>query len=327
MPLSATSRISELCTDVVAVAASISSAARSAGLSTVMTRGFPRGVSASCCVGAWATRVARGQFEAAAWQGWAMAYAIDLSGRVALVTASSRGIGRACALALARAGCDIVVNYRSAAAEAEEVVARIAAMGRTALAYQADVARSDEVDAMVAATVARWGRVDILVSNAGAGTRVPLDQTSDDEYRRVFDVNVKGFVAAARAVLPGMKTRRRGRVVAVSSIVGKSGKAFMSPSPTYAGAKAALLGYVKGLAREAAPFGITSNAVCPGWIDWGSKHAAAPVEVREDALRQIPLGRTGTPEDVAGGVVYLCSDEAAYVTGVSLDINGGLYMS
>lgn len=256
-----------------------------------------------------------------------MAFALDLTGRVALVTAASRGIGRACAIALARAGCDVVVNYYSAADEAEATGRAIEALGRAALPVQADVADSAAVDAMVAAALQRFGRVDILVSNAGAGTRVPLDQTTDAEYARVFDVNVKGFVATARAVLPGMKQRRRGRVVAVSSIVGKSGKAFMSPSPTYAGAKAALLGYVKGLARECAPYGVTANAVCPGWIDWGTKHAAAPAAVRASALEQIPLGRTGTPDDVAAGVVYLCSDEAAYVTGVSLDINGGLYMS
>lgn len=255
-----------------------------------------------------------------------MTYAIDLAGRVALVTAASRGIGRGAALALAQAGCDVVVNYKSDLAAAEDVAARITAMGREALVRQADVADTGQVASMVDAVLQRWGRVDILVSNAGAGTRVPLDQTSDAEYARVFDVNVRGFVAAARAVLPGMKERRRGRIVVVSSVVGKSGKAFMSPSPTYAGAKAAQLGYVKGLAREAAPFGITVNAVCPGWIDWGTKHAAAPAEVRADALRQIPLGRTGTPEDVAAGIVFLCADQAAYVTGAALDINGGLYM-
>jgi 3-oxoacyl-[acyl-carrier protein] reductase len=123
-----------------------------------------------------------------------------------------------------------------------------------------------------------------------------------------------------------MKEHNSGRVIAVSSIVGRSGKGFMSPSPTYAGAKAALLGYVKGLARECAPYKITVNAVCPGWVDWGTKHSAAPNSVRSSALEQIPLGRTGTPEDVAGGILYLASDQASYLTGVSLDINGGLYM-
>ena len=152
-----------------------------------------------------------------------MTYALDLTGRVALVTAASRGIGRACAVALARSGCDVVVNYKAAADEAAATAREVATHGRAALTVQADVADSAAVDAMVAAALQRFGRIDILVSNAGAGTRVPLDQTSDEEYRRVFDVNVKGFVATARAVLPGMKQRRRGRVVAVRSIVGKSG--------------------------------------------------------------------------------------------------------
>ena len=101
----------------------------------------------------------------------------------------------------------------------------------------------------------------------------------------------------------------------------------MSPSPTYAGAKAALIGYVRGLAREVGPLGITVNAVCPGWVDWGTKHAAAPAAVRESAISQIPLGRTGTAEDIANAVVYLASDQASYLTGVSLDVNGGLYMA
>ena len=152
-------------------------------------------------------------------------------------------------------------------------------------------------------------------------------EITDDEYRRVFDINVKGFVALARAALPAMRDARAGRIIAVSSIVGRSGKAFMSPSPTYAGAKAALIGYVRGLAREVGPFGITVNAVCPGWVDWGTKHAAAPAELRASAISQIPLGRTGTAEDIANAIVFLASDQASYLTGVSLDVNGGLYMA
>jgi 3-oxoacyl-[acyl-carrier protein] reductase len=253
-------------------------------------------------------------------------YSIDLGGRAAIVTASSRGIGRATALALARAGANVLVNYRSDRDAAEAVVAEIRGLGRDALAVKADAADSAEVADLVKQALGRWKRIDILVSNAGAGTRFPITETTDDEYRRVFDTNVRGFVALMRAGLPYMKEHNSGRVIAVSSIVGRSGKGFMSPSPTYAGAKAALLGYVKGLARECAPHKITVNAVCPGWIDWGTKHAAAPNSVRSSALEQIPLGRTGTPEDVAGGILYLASDQASYLTGVSLDINGGLYM-
>ena len=254
-------------------------------------------------------------------------FALDLTGRAALVTAGSRGIGAATAAALARAGCDVAVNYRADAAAAERVAEAVRAEGRRALVVQADVADSAAVSAMVARAQEAFGRLDIVVSNAGAGTRVPMHEITDEEYRRVFDINVKGFVALARAALPAMRAARSGRIVAVSSVVGRSGKAFMSPSPTYAGAKAALIGYVRGLAREVGGLGITVNAVCPGWVDWGTKHAAAPAEVRQDALSQIPLGRTGTAEDIANAIVFLASDQAAYITGVSLDVNGGLYMA
>jgi 3-oxoacyl-[acyl-carrier protein] reductase len=254
-------------------------------------------------------------------------FTLDLGGRAAIVTAGSRGIGAASAIALARAGCDVAVNYRADAAAAEAVAAAVRAEGRRALVMQADVADSAAVSAMVARAQQEFGRLDIVVSNAGAGTKVPMHELTDDEYRRVFDINVKGFVALSRAALPAMRAARAGRIIAISSIVGRSGKAFMSPSPTYAGAKAALIGYVRGLAREVGPLGITVNAVCPGWVDWGTKHAAAPEAVRESALGQIPLGRTGTAEDIANAVVFLASDQASYLTGVSLDVNGGLYMA
>lgn len=254
-------------------------------------------------------------------------FALDLTGRAALVTAGSRGIGAATCVALAKSGCDVAVNYKASEAEAATVAEAVRAEGRRAIVLQGDVADSEAVSAMVARAQREFGRLDIVVSNAGAGTRVPMHEITDDEYRRVFDINVKGFVALARAALPAMRAAKAGRIIAVSSVVGRSGKAFMSPSPTYAGAKAALIGYVRGLAREVGGLGITVNAVCPGWVDWGTKHAAAPEEVRASAISQIPLGRTGTAEDIANAIVFLASDQAGYLTGVSLDVNGGLYMA
>ncbi len=252
---------------------------------------------------------------------------IDLSGRVAFVTASSRGIGRAIALTLGRAGAKVVVTWAADRAAGEDTMRAIAAAGGEAMLEHCDVTDSAEVDAVVARALARWGKVDILVSNAGVGTAVPITETTDAEYARVFDLNVRGFVATARATVPGMKARRSGKVIVISSVTGRSGKAFRSPSPNYAGAKAALIGYTKGLARECAPFGIQVNCICPGWIDWGTKHAAAPEAVRADALSQIPLGRTGTAEDVAGAAVFLASNLSDYMTGTVLDVNGGLYMA
>src|SRR5688572_10655297 len=193
-------------------------------------------------------------------------FQIDLSGQVALTTASSRGIGRSIALAMARGGANVVVTWVTEREAAERTAAEARALGVDALVLRCDVTNSSEVDAVVAATLAKWGRIDILVSNAGVGIAKPMTETTDADYARVFDLNVRGFVATTRAVLPNMKARRSGRVIAISSVTGRSGKAFRAPSPTYAGAKAALIGYTKGLARECAPFNITANCICPGWI-------------------------------------------------------------
>lgn len=257
-------------------------------------------------------------------------FPIDLAGQVALVTGSARGIGRTSALWLAKAGCDVVVTWATHREAGEALVRDVEALGRQAVLQRCDVADTGQIDAAVAAGIERFGKIDILVANAGAGIASPVTDTSDAEHERVFGVNVRGFMAAARAVLPGMKERRAGRIIAISSVVGRSGRAFRSTSPTYAGSKAAMIGYVKGMAIECGPYGITANAICPGWIDWsdawGEKHGAAPAELRERARGLIPLGRTGTDEDIAGAVVFLASPFASYVTGVSLDVNGGLYI-
>lgn len=252
---------------------------------------------------------------------------IDLSGKVALITASSRGIGRASALLLARAGAKVVINYKSDRAAADATAERVKAAGSEPLMIQCDVADTDQIDAMVRQTLAAWDRIDILVNNAGGGIARLATELSDEEYKRVFDLNVRAYVATARAVLPGMKERRGGRVICISSVAGRSGKAFIGTSPAYAGAKGAVIAYTRSMARECGPFGITVNTICPGWIDWEQKHAHAPQEVREGAIKEMPLGRTGTDEDVAGAVLFLASDLSSYLTGVSLDVNGGLYMA
>lgn len=254
-----------------------------------------------------------------------MPVSIDLGGRVALVTGSARGIGRACALLLAEAGADVIVNYRSNREAGEAVVEQMRQMGRDPLLVACDMGKTDQVNAMVKQALDHYGKIDILVSNAGAGTPFPITETTDEEYYRVFDINVKGFLATSRAIIPGMKERRWGKVVAISSITGKTGKAFLSPSPTYAAAKAAIVGMTRGLARECAPYGINVNCVRPGWTDTESTSRATP-EVKANAIKEMPLGRTGRPEDIAGAVLFLVSDFSQYMTGMPLDVNGGLFI-
>ena len=252
---------------------------------------------------------------------------IDLSEKIALVTGSSRGIGKACALILAEAGADVVINYKDNRAAGEQTLAEVEALGRKGLLVQCDVADSSAVEAMAKQAEHAFGRVDILVNNAGGGIAKTAEQLTDEDYAQVFDINVRAYVAAVRAVLPGMKQRQSGRIICVASVVGRSGKAFIGTSPSYAGAKGAVISYTRSLARECGAHGITANTICPGWIDWPGKDRKVPPELREGAIREMPMGRVGSAEDCAWAVLYLASEQAGYVTGVSLDVNGGLYMA
>lgn len=254
-------------------------------------------------------------------------YGIDLENRVALVTGSSRGIGRMSALYLARAGCDVVVNYATDRESGERTCEEIREFGRRAHLVQCDVSDSDAVERLVAEGVATFGKIDILVNNAGGGVAKGPEDVTDDVYDKVFDVNVRAYVAASRAVLPQMKPLGWGRIICISSVVGRSGKAFIGTSPAYAGAKGAVISYTRSMARDVGGHGITANCVCPGWIDYPGKGRKVTPELRADAIAQMPVGRVGSDHDIAGAVLYLASPLADYVTGVSLDVNGGLYMA
>jgi NAD(P)-dependent dehydrogenase (short-subunit alcohol dehydrogenase family) len=253
-------------------------------------------------------------------------HTIDLSGNVALITGGSRGMGRATALMLAGAGADVVITYNQQREAGEEVAEQISTLGRQVLLRQCDAASTEQLEAVTSEALSLFGHVDILVSNAGTGTRLALTETPDDEYQRIFDVNVKAFLVTARALVPGMKERRSGRIIAIGSATGQTGRSYLSPSPpVYAAAKAALVGMVRGLARDCGPFGVTVNCIQPGLTRNIGTPNADPTRVAY-AVSETPLGRIGEPEDIAGAVLYLASDLAGYVTGVALDVNGGIFI-
>jgi 3-oxoacyl-[acyl-carrier protein] reductase len=243
-----------------------------------------------------------------------------VDGRVALVTGAGRGIGRATALALARAGAHVAVHYHTSGDGAEATVREIAGLGRRALAVQADVADSAHVTAMVEAVLREMGCIDILVNNAGTASRVATAELTEAEWDRVVNVNLKGAFLCVREVLPTMTARRWGRIINISSIAGQTGGRL---GAHYAAAKAGLLGLTKFLARELAPWGITVNAVAPSGIPTDLLYRAG-VDTAELAER--PVGRAGTPEEVAAAVVFLASEAAGYITGQTISLNGGLWM-
>jgi 3-oxoacyl-[acyl-carrier protein] reductase len=237
----------------------------------------------------------------------------SLEGKTALVTGASRGIGRAIALELARAGASVVVGYRSGAEEAEAVARE--AGGR---AVQADVSDPDDAKRLVGEA----GDLDILVNNAGLTRDGLLARMSDEDWRAVLDTNLGGTFHTCRAAARGMMKRRRGAIVNVSSIVAIHG----NPGQTnYSASKAGIIGFTKALARELGNRGVRANVVAPGYVSTRLTDVL-PEELQQAMLANTPLGRLGTPEDVAGAVRFLCSDEAAFVTGDVLLVDGGLGM-
>jgi 3-oxoacyl-[acyl-carrier protein] reductase len=237
----------------------------------------------------------------------------SLNGKTALVTGASRGIGRAIAVELARAGASVVVGYRSGAGEAEAVAQEIG--GR---AVQADVSDSEEAKRLVEEA----GDLDVLVNNAGLTRDGLLARMPDEDWRAVVDTNLGGVFHTCRAAARGMMRRRAGAIVNISSIVGVHG----NPGQTnYSAAKAGIIGFTKALARELGQRGVRANVVAPGYITTRLTEVI-PDEFKEAMLANTPLGRFGDPADVAGAVRFLCSDEAAFITGEVLLVDGGLGM-
>ena len=245
-----------------------------------------------------------------------------LDGKTALVTGASRGIGRAIALCLAAEGARVAINYAGNVKAAEEVKAAIEAAGGTAILCQADIADSSAVEAMVANVVKEFGTIDILVNNAGITRDALLMRMKDEDFAKVLDTNLKGVFYCTKAVSKLMMKKRSGRIVNMASVVGLVGNAGQT---NYAAAKAGVIGFSKSAAKELASRGITVNVVAPGFIGTDMT-AGLPESVKEKMLTDIPLGRMGEAEDVANAVLFLASDQASYITGQVVNVDGGMVM-
>jgi len=246
---------------------------------------------------------------------------MSVSGKIALVTGAAQGIGRNIALALAHDGADVAicdVNLDAAQMTASE----IEAAGRKSLALKANVASSDDVTAMIGNVVEKFGKIDILVNNAGITRDGLILRMKDEDWDLVLSINLKGSFLCTKAALKYMSKQRTGTIINIASIVGAMGNAGQA---NYVASKAGLIDLTKTIAREYANRGITSNAVAPGFIDTAMTQALSE-NVRQDLAKQIPMGKLGTPEDVANAVRFLASPWASYITGQVIHVNGGMYM-
>jgi len=246
---------------------------------------------------------------------------MTVSGRVALVTGASQGIGHACALKLAEAGATVAATARNQQ-KLDEVVAQITAAGGKAAAFPLDVGDEEQIKTTFKAAIAQFGKIDILVNNAGITRDQLVMRMKRADWDAVLNTNLTSAYLCIQQVIGSMLKQRWGRIINVTSVFGQTGQAGQA---NYSASKAGLIGLTMAIAREVGSRNITSNAVAPGFIETAMT-AALPEEIKQSGLKMIPLGRIGTPEDVAGAVRFLASDEASYITGHVLNINGGMLM-
>lgn len=245
-----------------------------------------------------------------------------LTNQVAVVTGGSRGIGRAAALELSQQGARVLVNYQQNAAAAAAVVDQISASGGEAWAYAADVRDEAAVQAMIDATLARWGRLDVLVNNAGITADAPMVRLKPEQWQQVIETDLTSVFLCCRAAVPVMRAQRYGRIINIGSLAGLAGNVGQT---NYSAAKAGLVGLSRALAREVAAAGVTVNVVAPGYIDTDLVETVSPA-LRAWALQVIAMGRFGRPEEAAAAIGFLASPRASYITGHVLTVDGGWVM-
>ena len=245
---------------------------------------------------------------------------IDLTGKAILITGGSRGIGRAAAVLMAKAGADIVFDYHKNKTAADEVVAEVKSLGRRAIALPGNIAEDGHCKRLVETVSKEFGKIDVLVNNAGVWTYAPIDEMKEEVYRETIDINLSGLIYTTRYAVRHMKKQRHGRIINISSTAGQRGEAFHSH---YAATKGAIISLTKSWASELAPF-IQVNCVAPGWVD--TDMSAGPLSDPGDykkIVSLIPLQRVGTAEEIAGPILFLASDLSNFITGEILNVNGG----
>jgi 3-oxoacyl-[acyl-carrier protein] reductase len=246
---------------------------------------------------------------------------IDLNGKVAIITGASRGIGRATAIRFAEAGASLALNYFKHEAEAARVAASVRLSGARAITVQGDVSRFEDVKTLFDAALLEFGRVDILVANAGIWTRAAIDEMDERKWQETIDVNLKGVYSSCHFAAKQMKRQRSGRIITVSSTAGQRGEALHAH---YAASKGGMISFTKSLASELGAYGITVNSVAPGWVD--TDMSAEPLGDKrelESIIKAIPLGRVASADDIAGPILFLASELARHITGEVINVNGG----
>lgn len=246
----------------------------------------------------------------------------DFSEKIVIVTGASRGIGRAIALELGSRGATVVVNYNSSEKPAQEVLALIKESGGDGMVYQADVSDAEQVDAMIKAVTTEYGKLDILVNNAGTTRDNVIMMLKPEDFDTVINTNLRSAWLCCKAASRTMMRKRTGRIINITSVVGIAGNGGQT---NYSASKAGMIGLTKSLAKEVASRGITVNAVAPGFIGTDMTSELSD-DIKETAISHIPLGRMGDPEDVAKAVAFLASDDAKYITGQVLVVDGGMVM-